>query len=353
MTFVQTQFSRKIKTFQSDGGTEFVNHNVRSLFEANGMFHRLSWPYTPQQNGRAERKHRHIVETGLAMIFNSRIPNAYWVDAFSSAVYIINRLPTKVLDGKSPFELLFSQVPHYSNFRAYGCLVFPYLRDYSENKLAPRSLLCVFIGYSSQYKGYQCLDPISKRIYVTRHARFDEASFPFSGNRSTSDLSNIHITSFLDDSSSPSVSPAAPIVKNTLSDTSVPLGCSSCLDPLTSLQIGSASVTSTGPVYIEESVSSVPLINQDQPVSNPTSEPAIADLAPTPATIFENTLPVHPMITRARAGIFKPRHQVDLAHLDAHCLYSAPFASHDPKGFKLASKNRKWMLAMHEEIDAF
>ncbi|GJS69024.1 retrovirus-related pol polyprotein from transposon TNT 1-94 [Tanacetum coccineum] len=96
---VQTQLSRKIKVFQSDGGTEFVNHTVRKFFEDNGTLHRLSCPYTPQQNGRAERKHRHLVETGLAMLFHAHVPASYWVEA------------------------LVHHLPNYTNFRAFGCLV--------------------------------------------------------------------------------------------------------------------------------------------------------------------------------------------------------------------------------------
>lgn len=78
MKFVQSPFSRKIKIFQSDGGTEFLNHNVKQLFEANGTYHRISCPYTSQQNGHIERKHRHPIETGLAMLFNRRIPPRFW-----------------------------------------------------------------------------------------------------------------------------------------------------------------------------------------------------------------------------------------------------------------------------------
>ena len=78
-----------------------------------------------------------------------------------------------VLENKSPYELLFSAIPHYANFRAFGCRVYPYLRDYSANKLSPRSTPCIFIGYSNQYKGYRCLDPSTSRIYKTRHAQFD------------------------------------------------------------------------------------------------------------------------------------------------------------------------------------
>ncbi|GKB85873.1 retrovirus-related pol polyprotein from transposon RE1 [Tanacetum coccineum] len=110
-------FSRSIKIFQSDGGTEFVNTHVRDFFTDKGIQHRISCPYTPQQNGRAERKHRHSTETGLALLFNAYAPVTFWVDAFATAAYIINRVPSVVLENKSPYELLFSDIPHYGNFR--------------------------------------------------------------------------------------------------------------------------------------------------------------------------------------------------------------------------------------------
>lgn len=83
------QFSTNIKCFQSDGGTGFVNTRVREFFDVKGIHHRLPCPYTPQQNGRAERKHRHITETGLSLMFHASTPSCFWLDAFSSAVYII------------------------------------------------------------------------------------------------------------------------------------------------------------------------------------------------------------------------------------------------------------------------
>ena len=91
------------------------------------------------------------------MMFNAYLPSTYWIDAFSSTVYIINCLPTKVLDGKSPFKIVHSTPPSYSTFRAFVCWVFPYLCDYSENKLAPRSIPCVFIGYSPMYRAIGAL----------------------------------------------------------------------------------------------------------------------------------------------------------------------------------------------------
>lgn len=158
--FAKIQFSLKLKIFQSDGGTEFLNNRVRNLFLKNGTHHQMSCPYTPQQNGRAERKHCHLTKTGLTMLFGANAPADRWVNAFSSAAYVINRLPTKLLNNKSPFELLYVVVPNYDNFKPFRCRVFPYLRPYAEHKLAPQSLECIFIGYCSQYIGYKCLLPI-------------------------------------------------------------------------------------------------------------------------------------------------------------------------------------------------
>lgn len=103
----------------------------------------------------------------------------YWLGAFSSTTYMINRLSTKVLDDQLPFEVLYFQVLVYSNFRTYGCQVFSYVQDYVLHKLSPRSLICVFISYNDKYKGYCFLDPTTYRVYITRHARFIEPCFDF------------------------------------------------------------------------------------------------------------------------------------------------------------------------------
>lgn len=103
--------------------------------------------------------------SSMALIIGYHAPASFWIDAFISATYIINRLPTKVLDNKSPFEFVFGFSPYYNVFR-----VFPHLRDYAPHKLAPRSLECIFLGYDTQYKGYRCLDLATSRIYTTRHA---------------------------------------------------------------------------------------------------------------------------------------------------------------------------------------
>ncbi|KAJ9555163.1 hypothetical protein OSB04_009777 [Centaurea solstitialis] len=365
VTFVQTQFSRKLKAFQSDGGTEFLNSRVHAFFVQNGTHHRTSCPYTPQQNGRAERKHRHLTETGLALLFNAHAPASFWVDAFTCATYIINRLPTRLLDNKSPFEVLFNTPPNYGNFRMFGCRVFPYLRDYSPHKLAPRSLPCVFIGYDLRYKGYRCLDLSTSRIYTTRHAQFDETILPFTGSSSGIDSNLLQFNSFMDEpapslhdpptsSLTPSLAPQPAGVPRSSPPPS--LGPSSPLGP-TPCHLCPAS---------DPSSASIPLHDSDDPPSpdsNATSSSSTSSPPPPPSKP-----PPHPMTTRSRTGSLKPRrilnlsasaktppctrYLADFSALTQHALHVALFSGTEPKGYKSAAKDPGWLSAMQEEIKA-
>ena len=72
--------------------------------------------HTPAQNGCVERKYRHVAETGLVLLFHSHLSPRFFVDDFNTVVYIINRFPTPLLGGKSPFVLLYGYSSHYDNF---------------------------------------------------------------------------------------------------------------------------------------------------------------------------------------------------------------------------------------------
>jgi hypothetical protein len=98
----------------------------------------------------------------LALLFHSQLSTRFWVDAFSTAAYIINRLPTPLLEGKSPFELFYGSSPNYAYFHPFGFSVYPCLRDYMPKKFSPRSIPCIFLGESPSYKGFRCFDPSSR-----------------------------------------------------------------------------------------------------------------------------------------------------------------------------------------------
>ncbi|GFP94834.1 uncharacterized mitochondrial protein atmg00810 [Phtheirospermum japonicum] len=177
--FVCNQLSRTMKTFQSDGGTEFINGRVHDFMHLHGIHHRISCAYTPQQNGRAKRKHRHIFESGLSMLFHAQAPASLWFDAFSTAVYVINRLPSVILDNISPFQVLFGYPPSYDTFMS---LVVVSIRIFVTMQLINWNLA---VGLASFW--------------------FDELHFPFSWVPSVTKVTDLDISTFLDISSDSSL----------------------------------------------------------------------------------------------------------------------------------------------------
>ena len=175
-TQVELQYSTKIKVLQTDCGKEF--EALKSDLQASDILFRHSCPYTHEQNGLIERKHRHVVETGLSLLAQASMPTCYWDEAFLSAVFLINRMPTAVIDNKAPFEVLNNHAIDYSLLKVFGCQCYPHIRPYNKNKLQYRSLPCVFLGYDVHFKGYKCL-AASGRIYMVRNVIFNEKVFPF------------------------------------------------------------------------------------------------------------------------------------------------------------------------------
>lgn len=146
--------------------------------DRHGILHRFSCPYTSEQNGIVERKHRHVVELGLILLAQASLPLKYWTDAFFSATHLINRLPSKSIGGNTPYGMIFHTVPDYHSLKVFGCLCFPHIRPYNNHKLALRSSPCTFLGYSSHHNGYKCLDEHG-RIFISRHVIFNDDIFPF------------------------------------------------------------------------------------------------------------------------------------------------------------------------------
>jgi hypothetical protein len=104
---VHTQFSCKIKMIRSDNGSEFL---MDPFYNEHGIVHQRSCVETPEQNAVVERKHRHIMNVIRALMFQGNLPKSFWCYAATHAVFLINRLPSKVINNKSPFETLHSQL---------------------------------------------------------------------------------------------------------------------------------------------------------------------------------------------------------------------------------------------------
>jgi hypothetical protein len=184
---VETFFHTKIKSVRSDNSGEF--RPLQTALNSMGTSYRLRSPQTHHQMGTVERKHRHIVETGLSLLATANVPFIFWDSAFEIATYLINRLPSKVTKQKSPCECLFHIPPDYKFLKIFGCECWPFPRPYNSSKLSFRSTSCVFIGYSKNHLGYKCLHLPSGRVYIARHVVFNENSFLFSTPNSNKNIS--------------------------------------------------------------------------------------------------------------------------------------------------------------------
>ncbi|KAM1709738.1 hypothetical protein TB1_000224 [Malus domestica] len=106
------------------------------------------------------------------------VPKRFWSQGVMAAVYIINRLPSRVLGFKSPLEVMKGRKIDLSHLRVFGCVCFVHIQSHHRDKLDPRALKCIFLGYSSTQKGYKCYDPQLRKIIVSKDVRFHEAN-PF------------------------------------------------------------------------------------------------------------------------------------------------------------------------------
>lgn len=180
---MERQFGAKIQCIQTNGGGKFTSHQFENYLAQHGILHNVSCPHTPAQNGLVKHRHRTIVETGLTLLFHSKVPNEFWLQSFQTAIHLINRRSTFFLRDNASHFALYGSEADYSCLRVFGCSCYPGLRSYNGNKLQLRYLPCIFLGYKPSYKGYLCYNIESKRFYLSRDVIFDERSFTFLVNQ--------------------------------------------------------------------------------------------------------------------------------------------------------------------------
>jgi hypothetical protein len=172
---VERQFNKQVKIFRSDNGTEFTC--MRRYFLDHGIIFQTSCTGTPQQNGRVERKHRHILNVARALRFQGNLPIKFWGECILTAGYLINRTPSTILNGKTPYEMLHGQQPDYEHLRIIGSLCFAHNQRRNGDKFASRSKKCVFMGYPYGKKGWKLFDLETEDIFVSRDVEFVETKF--------------------------------------------------------------------------------------------------------------------------------------------------------------------------------
>ena len=170
----------RIATLRSDNGGEYVSSEFEQYLLHRGIKHELSVPYSPEQNGTAERQNRTLVEAARTMLQHAGLTNTYWAEAVASAAYVRNRVVTSALSkGITPYELWYGKKPDVSNLKVFGCIAYAHVNDSSRQKLDSKALKVRFVGYSTRSKGYRVLDENSGRLFISRDLVFNECMFQF------------------------------------------------------------------------------------------------------------------------------------------------------------------------------
>ncbi|GJZ59848.1 putative RNA-directed DNA polymerase [Tanacetum coccineum] len=315
---------------RSDNGTEFVNKKLNDFFNDLGIIQQTSCVYTPQQNGIAERKYRHLLNVARSLMYQGGIPLRFWSDCVLTAVYLINRLPTSVLNGKSPYD----------------------------DKFTSRSDKCVLLGYSTVTKAYKlfCLD--NRNVIFSRDVKFFETVFSFKmRNTSVNEKADVdyaseadHLTLFdnqlfqspYDEGRVTSVVKGSPSFSGTDTESShlSKNGTATQVED-TSLSEGNLSETKTGS-------SSVPTHNLtfesiDRVQSEPRRSGRVSKL---PAKLNDYVID-----SKLKYGLEK---HVSYAKLNSvnYCFATTLNKSVDPTNYYKAATDPRWVEVMNDEIDA-
>ena len=117
--------------------------------------------------------------TTRALLFQGNVPKSYWGEVVLTTTYMINRILSRVLGNKSLIEILKSFYPHFRTSngltpRVFGCTAFVHVHSQHRDKLDPRVIKFVFLGYSSTQKGYKCYNPTTKFFYISADVTFIE-----------------------------------------------------------------------------------------------------------------------------------------------------------------------------------
>ena len=133
-----------VKCMRADNGTEYTSDKFRNLMLHNKIKLEFSSPYSPHQNGTAERNWRTIFDMSRCLLLQSQLPKSFWTYAVKTAMYIRNRCFCKRIS-TTPYQLFVGKKPNLSNMHAFGSQCYGYLQ---EKKLDPRSKKGIFVGLS-------------------------------------------------------------------------------------------------------------------------------------------------------------------------------------------------------------
>lgn len=172
---VMNKFGRAMKTLRTDNGAEYCNKQMRSYMRFRGIQHETTAPYTPEQNGRAERDNRTIVECARTMLHAKQLGMSLWAEAVNTAVYLLNRVSaTGDNDAKTPYEIWVGKKPDLGHVRAFGEEGYEHVPKHFTRKFDARAKKVILVGYDGESTNYRLYHPETKKVTVSRNVVFRE-----------------------------------------------------------------------------------------------------------------------------------------------------------------------------------
>jgi transposase InsO family protein len=160
---------------RTDGGGEYTGADFEAFLAARGIQHEFSAPYTPEQNGVAERKNRTLVEMARCLLRAAKLPVSFWAEAVSFANYVTNCLPTSAVPDMTPQEAWSGEKPNLSHLRTFGCRAFAHVPKNLRSKLDSKAKACLYLGPSFNSPAHRLLDLETNRLITSRDVIFDES----------------------------------------------------------------------------------------------------------------------------------------------------------------------------------
>ncbi|KAL8109947.1 hypothetical protein AgCh_025882 [Apium graveolens] len=165
---------RKVRVMITDQGGEFGFNKFKKFFEKDGITRQYTAPYTPQQNGVVERRNRTVVEMAKICLKEMKLPSFMWGEAVRHSVYLLNKLPKRVMSGITQYETWNEKKPQVGHIRVFGCISFMRIPSQKMRKLYNRSKPVVNLGKEPGTKADRLYDPNSNKVFVSRDVIFEE-----------------------------------------------------------------------------------------------------------------------------------------------------------------------------------
>ena len=179
IAMIETKYETKVRRWMSDAGGEYKSKAFLDMLKDKGIEILQSAPHAHQQNGRAERIIRTLMDKAQAMRLQACLPQSWWEFALEHATHVYNRTPSRRLSWQTPYAVLNGEKPTIDHLRVFGCGTYVYIpAEIRTDKLAPKSELMTYLGIAPGVKGWKFMRGPNNIIFTAANAIFDEEMFP-------------------------------------------------------------------------------------------------------------------------------------------------------------------------------